>query len=167
MSISDSLDDKLAEHFPVSVLMTRRPVQGNRWIDHRWEALGVVTGQRSAPSAAEQGALQADGSQEIIYNGFQVRLHKDECESYFHNLRADQPRCYVITRTDEDDIPRPFLVSLSFDEAHAYLEGDDVDVFSLDIPPALYRWTEAYVLQHYVPVQRKKRKRNNWKEQSS
>ena len=53
------------------------------------------------------------------------------------------------------------FVSLSFDEAHAYLEGDDT-VYAVDIPPELYRWTESFVLTHYCPQQMKKRKRRDW-----
>jgi hypothetical protein len=61
-------------------------------------------------------------------------------------------------------VPRPFLVSLSFDEANAYLETDDVDVFPVAMPPELYRWIEAFVLAHYVPEPRRKRKRDDWRE---
>jgi len=89
-------------------------------------------------------------------------LYVDECESYYHNLLAKTPRCYVIARRDEDAVPVPFLVSLSFDEAHAYLEADD-EVFEVDMPPEIYRWTEAFVLHHYTPEKRVKRKRQNWR----
>ena len=65
---------------------------------------------------------------------------------------------------DYDDPPDPFIVTLSFDEAHAYLEGED-DIFDVDVPPELYRWVEAFVLVNYAPEKRVKRKRKNWKEQ--
>jgi hypothetical protein len=54
---------------------------------------------------------------------------------------------------------------MSFDEAHAYVEGDD-EIYDVDIPPELYVWVEAYVLINYVAEKRKKRKRVDWKEKS-
>ena len=68
----------------------------------------------------------------------------------------------MLRQDDGEDEPVPFLVSLSFDEAHAYLEGDDT-VFAVDIPAEMYRWIESFVLAHYCPQQLKKRKRKNWK----
>jgi hypothetical protein len=97
-----------------------------------------------------------------IYSGFTLRLHEDECESYYYNLLSSQPRCYVVANLDDQGKPEPFLVSLSYDEAHAYLEGDET-VYSVPIPAELYRWTEAYVLDHYVPQKRSKRRRSDWK----
>ena len=44
----------------------------------------------------------------------------------------------------------------------AYQEGDDL-VYSVPIPAELYRWLEAYVIEHYAPVKRIKRKRKDWK----
>jgi hypothetical protein len=37
------------------------------------------------------------------------------------------------------------------------------DVFSVPMPAEIYRWVENFVLQHYVPERRKKRKREDWK----
>ncbi len=71
----------------------------------------------------------------------------------------------MVADIDEESQPVPFLVTLSFDEAHAYLEGDQ-EVYAVDIPPELYRWSEAFVLSHYVPQKKRKRKLDNWKDQS-
>jgi hypothetical protein len=100
--------------------------------------------------------------EQVIYKNLKLRLFLDECESYYHNLMSPKPGCFVMAREDDNGRPVPFLVSLSFDEAHAYQEGDDL-VYSVPIPAELYRWLEAYVIEHYVPIQRKKRKRKNWK----
>jgi hypothetical protein len=164
MPTADPSSAEIPSQFPVSVLMARYPVEGNRWIDHRWEALGIVTGCHSDKPGVAQIVARRTEVEEVLYSGYQVRLHQDECEAYYHNLRAEAPCGYVITRPDASAVPRPFLISLSFDEAHAYLEGEDVELFSLPLPPALYRWSEAYVLRHYVPQARRKRARDNWKE---
>jgi len=100
-----------------------------------------------------------------LVTGLSVALYPDECESYYHNMMTDTPRCYVVAHrdsTDADEMPVPFLVSMSFDEAHAYLEGED-EVYSVDVPSELYRWTEDFVLTHYVAEKRRKRKLVDWK----
>ena len=89
-------------------------------------------------------------------------MYKDEAESYYHNLMAPNPCLYVILRDNEQGQPEPFRVSASFDEANAYTEVDE-NAYPVAMPGELYNWVERFVLTHYVPEQRKKRKRKNWK----
>jgi hypothetical protein len=153
------------EHFPVAVVLERRSAR-SPWVDHVWSAAGIAVGRHSARQNAELLREEA-GVAYFLVGGLEVRLHVDECESYYHNMRSDSPRAYVVARhSGEDDMPRPFLVSMSFDEAHAYLEGDD-DVFAVDVPPELYRWTEAYVIANYFPEKKRKRKLRDWREDTS
>lgn len=152
----------LPDSFPVTVVMERRPAKVSKWVDYVWNAIGVTVGN----SLDNQDESRVEHMEERfrlqIYPGYRVRLYVDECDSYYHNLMSPSPRCFIVVRHDDNDEPRPFLVSLSFDEAHAYLEGDDT-VFSVDLPPELYRWTESFVLTHYCPQQLKKRKRKDWR----
>lgn len=162
-------DTPLPDHFPVSVLLERRPSTANAWADYSWSAVGLVTGTRhdgDGPTLVHQDK----GVEQYLFGGLQVALFVDECESYYHNLMSPRPCCYVVARhpgeEDEDgeikDHPDPFLVSMSFDEAHSYLEGDDL-VFAMEIPPELYRWTEAYILTHYAPEKKTKRRLKDWR----
>ena len=156
--------------------MEKRPSQVSRWVDHIWSAIGVTVGA-SHDGTSQDGTSKdnrdtpsitrlEEGVELHIFSGFQVKLYVDECDSYYHNLVSPSPHCYVVVRQNEDEAPAPFLVSLSFDEADAYAEGDD-EVFAVAIPPELYRWSEAFVLAHYCPQQRKKRKRQDWWENES
>jgi len=160
----------LPGHFPVTVIMERRRPVVSQWVDYVWTAIGVTVGdsagdEQETSDAPRIAQIEAD-VQLQIHTGYQVRLYVDECDSYYHNLVSTSPHCYIVVRQEEDEQPRPFLVSLSFDEADAYAEGDD-EVFAVAIPPELYRWTEAFVLTHYCPEQRKKRKRQDWWENES
>ena len=76
---------------------------------------------------------------------------------------SPEPGCFIVASQpdDADDMPVPYLVSLSFDEVHAYLEGDE-QIYSVEIPALLYQWAEAYVLSHYVAIKKTKRKLKNW-----
>jgi hypothetical protein len=168
----------LPGYFPVTVIMERRRPKVSQWVDYIWTVIGVTVGDTVDNTTGNSEAdvsetanepRVADIEEDVqlrIYSGYQVRLYVDECDSYYHNLVSPSPRCYIVVRQDEDEQPRPFLVSLSFDEADAYAEGDD-EVFVVDLPPELYRWTEAFVLTHYCPEQRTKRKRQDWWENES
>lgn len=153
----------VADTFPVAVLMQCSPVIDNRWLEARWELIGLLPA-RQAPLS--QATLRDDGAGDRIvrYDGLKLRLYADEAESYYHNLMVPEPQCFVVSQMDETDTPRPMLVTASFDEASAYAEGDD-RVDSLPLPAALLAAIEAYVLTHYVPTKRAKRKRTDWKQQ--
>ncbi len=154
--------DVLPDRFPVTVVMERRPAKMSQWIDYVWQAVGITVGD-SQDLKGEACIDTLEGDIQLRYHaGLQVSLYIDECDSYYHNLMSPSPKCYIILRQeDDDDEPVPFLVSLSFDEAHAYLEGDDT-VAAVDVPAELCHWTEAFVLAHYCPERLKKRKRKNW-----
>ena len=164
ITIEKQLQD-MPTHFPVVVLMQRQPSKIKFWSDYQWEAIGVMALADNVTQNTTPQLVHEDGQvQHLLYSGFDVHLYIDECESYYYNLISPAPRCYVIARNNEDNIPVPFLVSMSFDEAHAYMETDE-EVYAVDVPPELYRWTEEFVLMYYAPEKRKKRKRDDWKNQ--
>lgn len=163
ITIEDQLQD-LPGHFPVEVLMQSQPGKANRWSDDQWQAIGVMAREYSEEDEQEVQLVHEEGdTRSFLYSGFAVRLYVDECESYYYNLISPEPRCYVIAQRDDAGTPVPFLVSMSSDEANAHLECED-EVYTVDVPPELYRWTEAFVLMHYTAEKRRKRKRDNWKE---
>lgn len=151
--------------FPISVLIRNRPPPADKpWLREAWQITGVVVNSRLQSTATEGIKIHSDTEGDhYLWSGPTIRLHKDEVESYYYNLISENPRLYVITHENDQGIPEPFLVSASFDEAHAYLETEHA-VEAVSMPPELYRWIEAYVLTHYVPEPRLKRNRHNWKE---
>ncbi len=152
---------QLPERFPISVMLERR-VSTNQWIDNTWEAVGVSVGIRSQDEGRKVVVVSEEAEvSRFLYEGFYIHLYRDECESYYHNLISPQPRCFVVADPDDLGQPTPLLVSLSFDEANAYLEGEEI-VYAVDIPPELYRWCETYVLVNYVPEKKMKRKLTRW-----
>lgn len=165
ITIEKQLQD-LPTHFPVMVLMQSQPGTANRWSGVQWQVVGIMAGQRSDAHSEQMQLAHEDGDMRTyLHSGFEVRLHVDECESYYYNLISPAPCCYVIAQQDDAGMPVPFLVTMSSDEANAHLECED-EVFVVDVPPELYRWTEAFVLMHYSAEKRLKRKRDNWKDQA-
>lgn len=162
-STTGAVTTDLPDKMQLGVIFERFP-SSSPWLEYRWDVAGVVAVSADTPDEFRQVNDLGD-RQQYLYTSLSVLLHKDECESYYHNMKSPQPGCFVVARKHEDDAnqaPEPFLVTLSFDEAHSYLEGDD-EVFAVPIPPELYQWTEAYVIEHYAPEKRKKRKRTDWK----
>lgn len=145
----------------------------NQWLDVSWDAIGVCGISKEDQSSTETHIKLDDGGngegksrEQFIYSNLTLRLFLDECESYYHNLMSPQPGCFVVARDEDEDgnetRPIPFLVTMSFDEAHAYQEGDDL-VYAVPIPVELYPWVEAYVVDNYSAEKRKKRKRKDWR----
>ncbi len=164
ITVEEQVKD-LPRCFPVAVIMQRVPSSVTTWSDYQWSAVGITVDPDQASAMTEPQLVYAQGERrQYLHHGFEVTLYQDECESYYHNLMSPSPRCYIVTRLNEDEVPVPFQVSMSFDEAHAYQECDE-EVFAVDIPPELYRWIESYVLANYVATKRKKRKRDDWKDQ--
>ncbi|AKH20488.1 DUF3305 domain-containing protein [Sedimenticola thiotaurini] len=163
--MSEQGTDYLAELSPtvfsLSVVMQRSPAT-SPWQRYAWEATGVTASHWTDGVSPAVHLVHQEGElRHYLYSGFRLQLHLDECESYYHNLCSPSPRMFVLARADEEGVPVPFLVTLSFDEANAYQEGDEV-VYAVAIPAELYRWCELFVLNQYVPEKRKKRRRTEW-----
>ncbi len=165
----EGAEKDLTASFPVAVIM-QKSASDNVWIDEIWEAIGVTVGDQSEMHTGNEISsaviFQQQGVTQYLHSGFHLQLFVDECESYYHNLMSTTPRCFIVADVKENDVPIPFLVSLSFDVAHSYLEGDET-VYAVDLPPELYRWSEAFILTHYAPEKKIKRKRSNWKHDNS
>ena len=158
-------DSVVPGFFDVAVLMERRPGV-TRWQPDVWTPVGLVAGEvaRGQPGRPELMPAVA-GSERMLWRGFQLRLFRDEAESYYYTLVSPRPMAFVVMRRSDASLPVPVLVTPSFDEANAYSEGDD-DVETVDMPAELVQWLEAFVIENYVPEKRKKRKRRAWTEQT-
>jgi hypothetical protein len=156
-------DQVLPDSLALAVVMEKQP-SAHPWADFSYDAIGVVVRTDDTESAVS--CIYQDSEKEhFLVSGLTLRLHIDECESYYHNLMSPEPSCFIVASQpdDADDMPLPYLVSLSFDEVHAYLEGDE-QIYSVPISQQLYQWSEAFVLENYVAIKKTKRKLKNWHE---
>jgi hypothetical protein len=159
----DDFDQPLPDSLAVAVVMEKKP-SSHPWADFSYDAIGVLV--RDDDTLASVNRIYQDGdTEQYLVTGLTLRLHVDQCESYYHNLMSPEPGCFIVASQPEsgDAMPLPYLVSLSFDEVHSYQEGDE-QIYSVKIPALLYQWAEAYVLTHYVAIQKTKRKRKDWRE---
>ena len=160
----DDFDQNLPNSMPISVVMEKRP-SDHAWIDFSYQAVGVVASDHGRKNNRLTRVHRQAEVEQFLVGGLELKLFVDECESYYHNLMSPQPGCFIVAAEPENlnDMPIPYLVSLSFDEVHAYLEGDE-PVYAVDIPPELYKWAEAFILEHYVASKRRKRKLTDWRQ---
>jgi hypothetical protein len=152
----------LPEEFKVAVLMQRRQATLKPWLSPIWRVAGVVVNSRFE-AAVRRGVQVRSGpeGEDYLWGGLTIRLYKDELESYYHNLTAPNPSVFVIMATNEQGVPEPLRVSASYDEANAYLEADG-EVEGVPMPAEIHQWLEQYVIVHYLPERKTKRKRQNW-----
>ena len=155
----------ISDRLPVSVITAYRTSRQTAWAGGEWDVIGVVgapgaDGKPSGPTLIREETHE----KQYLSTGYIVELFKDAAPGYFHNLASDSPKAFVVCHQEEGEALEPFLVTVSWDEAAAHMEMDEA-VYSVPLPPELYRFIEHFVLEHYVPEKRKKRKREDWTEQ--
>ena len=149
--------------FPVAVIMERLQARQGRWTIPRWTAVGVVAGEEITTQDLKRTLVRSDGDREqYLWTGLALELFKDGAEAYWFNLSGDNPALYVAcSYNDETDELAPVLVTADSAEAGMHEEAEDT-VFSVPMPPEVHQWLERYVVENYVPQEKKKRKRKNW-----
>lgn len=150
--------------FEVSVIMERSEVRRGQWSYPQWTVSGVVAMDSVPTGGLQKTQIHSDGEVDrYLWTGLSLVLYQDAAESYWYNLQGQQPSLFVVCRAADDDDPNselvPVLVTADHDEGGAYLEGDD-SVFVVPIPQEVYVALERFVVNHYMPQEKRKRKRN-------
>lgn len=144
----------------LAVLTAREAVHDNPWITERWRVLGVVAGE-SFGSAREKRVIRSTPeSEQCLWIGLSLYLNVSEADSYYYNLIGDNPCVYIFGHRDTSGEIVPTQVSVEYIEAMAHAETGN-EVFSVPMPPEVYRTVEEFVLEHFVPEEpRQSRKRS-------
>ena len=129
-----------------------------------WSAVSVVSGQHLADEAAGCTPIREDDDDaQYLWSGLPLALYRDEAEAYWYNLTSESPSLFVICHESPDGELTPFRVTADRDAAAVCLESED-QVFAVPVPAEIYQSLEQFVVKHFVPQERKKRKRKNWSE---
>lgn len=145
------------EKIPVVVLLQQVAVKNNAWIDHKWQAVGVLPTKNTTEKTPGEVLVSNINSEPIYqYNGLAIEFDTHELDSYYQNLIGKGAAIFIICNAT-DDRPKPFLITLSYDEAAIYMETDEI-VFTATINAEIYQAIEEFVLENYHPEKRKKRK---------
>jgi hypothetical protein len=148
------MEQVTSEQFTVTAIVSSKP-SSHPWAALSWQLLGFMPGLSplELELADKQGELHAFPKQTF-------RLFKEDCDAYYHNLLSAQPKAFLIC-THSGDVLTPVLATVNYDEAASFMETDHL-VFDAPLPDELCVWLERFLIAHYVPVQRKKRKRQSW-----
>ncbi len=144
--------------------MERAQIRRGPWSVPSWRAVSVLAGEHVGDKGSGRSKIhETDDKAQFMWSGLALTLHRDLAEEYWYNLTGDNPSLYVICHETPDGELNPFQVTADHDSATVCLESDD-QVFAVPIPPELYQALEKFVVAHFVPQERKKRKRKNWTE---
>lgn len=137
----------------LAVIMERMTL-ANKWVDHRWEAIGVVPGRASEPHGQARRIVEERGRTQWLFPGLELRLRADESEDYLMNVTAPQPRVFVVWRM-EGELARPAWITASYGEAARTMDaGEQVD--GVPMPADLREWIEAFARANYRPPETSK-----------
>ncbi len=163
MPIDDKAHSPLTDRIPAAVIFAYPMGSDEDTESGAGEVIGVLTRPAPAQAGLQKRLIHSDADHEqYLWTGLDLNLHTDASESYYCNLMGEKPSVFVVSRSEQGSL-QPFLVTLSYDEAASYMEVDE-SVSAVPMPAEIYRWCEAFVLAHYVPEKKRKRKRDNWKQ---
>lgn len=145
--------------------MERTQIKRGLWSVPSWRAVSVVAGEHIA-GGNRKPIHERDDAAQFLWTGLPLLLHRDLAEEYWYNLTGENPSLFVICHETPDGELTPFRVTADADSATVCLESDD-QVFAVPIPAEIYQHIEKFVVTHFVPQERKKRKRKNWSENPS
>lgn len=145
-----------------SVSFRKRAVT-SRWVDFEWDTASVVVSEATTEAPSGPQALLNGTEQQWRHDFEPITLHRSEGEGYWLNLNSLAPCIFVMWRLDETDadaVPRPVVVTLSYNEAGRMLDaGERVD--NVPMPDALKLALTEYVAANYKPEVKKKVRRND------
>ena len=151
---------------PIAVILNRTIDSSKKWAYPSWSVYAVVTGE-NIQGHDQRVTVHDDGqTKRYFWGGLNLQLFKDGSEGYWYNLLSDSPYLFVVCNGELSDRQiEPRYVTANQDEATGHLEAEDL-VLSIHMPSAIRDVLERYVICHYKPVKKKKRKRKDWLEDS-
>lgn len=155
--------------FKVTVVLEKQEKRVKSWISYEWE-LAAVLSDKEGPDSLEGPITIRESTQtsQYLWKGLKIKLYVDAAEGYWYNLLSDVPYAFVVCEldaVDDDAVPIPYLVTISQDEAGAHLETDSL-VLSGPLPADIRDSAEQFVVNNYIPQEKKKRKRRDWYQES-
>lgn len=152
----------------IDVAVVLRKVRtSSAWQPWRWELADVVP-QEPAFGSEPRLLQQDDAGESWLHPGLRVELFRDEAEGYYLNATTPAPAWFVLWRMDDEPgiapepIPRPLIVTLSYNEAARWLDAQET-VEQVPAPPQIVAWMQAFGQEHYQPEPKKRKRPESFK----
>lgn len=147
---------------PVGVVLARKLIQRSGWSLANWEAVSVLVGERFADGESQRVPLrEGDGEVQYLWDGLRVNFYRDAAETYWFNLTGTRPSLFIICSEEDGGELVPIDVTADHEESTSAVESD-YKAFAVPIPPEMIGQLEEFVMTHFKPPQRRKRKREDW-----
>ncbi len=153
------------ESLDVGIIVRRSP-PAMKWAGEEWRPIAVIP---SAPEA-EWVEIGREG-ESIDYHAatLPLTLHRAEVSGYAASLDMAEPSLFVGLAPAEDTAAampwEVVFVSASAHDAQDYLDGEDVIVEPVPMPPSIAEWIADFVAAHYREERFRKRKRKGLEEE--
>lgn len=132
--------------WPLAVVLRKRRVGSGAWEADSWSVASVDSDRGRPSRELDCERLEAvPGTELYRWRGLELRLFRDERAAYRFNLGAATPRLFVNCNADDGGRMVPKLITASQDDAAAYMDGGEEDVFSIEMPAAIQCWIEAFL----------------------
>lgn len=146
---------------PVGVVLARKVVQRSGWSLVNWEGVAVLVGERFAAGEIRRAPLgESDGGTQYMWDGLCLQLYRDAAETYWFNLTGTRPSLFIVCSEEGGEL-QPVTVTADHDESTSAVEAD-YKVFAVPIPAEIIGPLEEFVMTHFKPRERKKRRREGW-----
>lgn len=144
----------------VSIVLERTALD-SPWAAFQWDAVAAMADQGGDPRVL----FEREGRLQVLFPGFEVRLHRDEAEGYYLNVSSGTPCVFVSLRVPEDGPgtdPLPFLVTASYNEAARWMDGGE-RVERAPVDGDFAAWIGDWVAQNYRPEKKERIRPNSFK----
>jgi len=147
-------------NIPVAVVLARKEISRSGWKILNWEGVAVLAGERFAAGETRRQLLsEADGVAQYLWDGLRLELYRDAAETYWFNLTATEPSLFIICSEEEGGELLPIAVTADHDQSTSATEAD-CKVFAVPIPAEVIPQLEEFVMTHFKPPKRRKRRRD-------
>ena len=152
----------------IDVAVVLRKVRtASTWQPWRWELADVVL-QEPSFGAEPRRLHQDEEGESWLHPGLRVELFRDEAEGYYLNVTTPAPCWFVLWRMEDEPtvapepIPRPLIVTLSYNEGARWLDAQET-VEQVPAPPQVVAWMQAFADAHYQPEPKKRKRPESFK----
>jgi hypothetical protein len=146
---------------PIGVVVAKVKID-HKWADWSWRPVAIIPG--APPVNGWKEIDSGEGWTHYHCGTLPLTLYRSDTEAYKVNLSDTPPKVYVVLRrNDEGGEDRPYFVetvTASPYEAQDFVDpGEDI-VEPVPMPPGLAAWVQAFVDEHHVEREFKKRRRD-------
>jgi hypothetical protein len=150
---------------PLGAVLLRKEISRSGWALVHWEGVAVLAGERFSAGQSRRELLHSgENGAQYLWDGLRLELYRDAAETYWFNLTGGKPSLFIVCSEEEGGELLPILVTADHDQSTSAVEAD-YKVFAVPIPPEVLPQIEEFVMTHFKPEPKRKRRREDWSDE--